>query len=89
MITSSLLLILYGIVFTITSPIRLLPNVSLPDNIISSISSGNNYIAAIYLILPYTIAALLIALGIVITIEGFILLFKIMNWLIRKIPTIS
>lgn len=89
MITAAILLILYGLVSIITSPIRLLPDVSLPAGIISSISSSNNYIAAIYQILPYTIGALLIVLGIVITIEGFIILFKIMNWLIRKIPTIS
>lgn len=89
MITAALLLTWYGLVLIITSPIRLLPDVSLPAGIVSSISSSNNYIAAIYQILPYTIAALLIALGIVITIEGFIILFKIINWVIRKIPTIS
>lgn len=89
MITNALLYLLYLLIYAISSPLRLLPNVALPAAITSSISTANTYIAAIYAILPYTIAALLIVLGLVISIEGFIISFKIINWLIRKIPGIN
>lgn len=89
MITSALLYIIYIFILGITSPFRLLPDVFLPNSIISAITATNGFIASIYAIIPNTIISILVALGLFISIEGFILLWKIINWSIKKIPGIS
>lgn len=87
MITEALLNIVYLFVFAVTSPLRLLSDVSLSADLISAISTANTYIAAVDFIFPVT--TFLTILGLVLTIEAFIVLYKIIIWVIRKIPTIS
>jgi hypothetical protein len=78
---------LYGVIWLITAPLRLLPNATLPDSITTAISTANTYLAAINFILP--LSTFLTIFGIILTIETFILIYKLINWLIRKIPTIN
>jgi hypothetical protein len=82
-----LLYIVYGIVFALTYPLRGLNDVVLDANINNAISTAGGYLAIINQIAPIT--TLLVILGLVLTIEGFIFLYKIVMWIIRKIPTIS
>lgn len=87
MITSLILLMLYGVIWVLISPFRLLPNASLPANITSAITTANTYISAIDFIFP--VATFITVFGLILTIEAFIILWKILNWIIHKIPTIS
>jgi hypothetical protein len=87
MISSTLLYLLYLVVLLITAPLRLLPDVSLPADVLNSITIAGTYINSMDFILPvstfFTIFALFLA------IEGFIILWKVINWTLKKIPTIS
>lgn len=87
MIISTILTILYYVIFGLVYPIRFLPDVSLPSDITSAITTAGGYLYAFDSIIPTT--PILTIIGLFLTIEGFILLFKVINWLIRKIPTIN
>jgi hypothetical protein len=67
--------------------INLFPNVSLSDSVSASIGTASTYISGLNVVLP--VSTLLAIVGLVLTIEGVILLIKIINWFIRKIPTIN
>ena len=87
MITSALLYLLYAIIYALTSPVRLLPMASLSPEITNAIVSAGGYVSTMNFIFPFT--TFLTIFGIYLTIEGAILIWKIANWLIKKIPTIS
>ena len=86
MITTACLNIIYLFVWAVTSPVRLLSDVSLSSNLINSISTVNTYVAAIDFVFPVT--TFLTILGLVLTIEAFIILYKLIMWVIRKIRTV-
>ena len=87
MITTAFLNIIYLFVWAVSAPVRLLNNVSLSNSLISAISTVNTYVAAIDFVFPVT--TFLTILGLVLTIEAFIILYKLIMWVIRKIPTVS
>ena len=87
MIVTLLIQLLYDIVWLITYPVRLLSDVSLDSNVTSSISTASSYLGGLNKVFPVT--TLLTIFGLVLVVEGFILSWKGINWLIRKIPTIS
>ena len=87
MITSALLYILYAIIWALTSPLRLFADVSLPATINTALASGANYIYSTDFVFP--VSTFLTIFGIYLAIEAGILVWKIANWLIHKIPTIS
>jgi hypothetical protein len=89
MITSLILYALYGAVWVITAPIRALPNASLPASISSAISVVGGYFATFYSVLPVTCAALVAIITFVLVLEGGVLIYKGIMWIIRKIPGIS
>lgn len=67
--------------------LNLLPEVSFSDNVNSSITTASGYISAVNSIAP--VGVLLQILSVFIVVEGTILIIKIVNWFIRKIPAIS
>jgi hypothetical protein len=67
--------------------VGLFPDVSLSDSVASSVATASTYISALNIVLP--VGTLVSIIGLVLTIEGVILLIKIINWFIRKIPTIN
>jgi len=87
MITNALLLALYGIVSLLLTPLKVLADVTLDSNIHASILTARTYLANLNIVLP--ISTILAIFGIILAIETFILLYKAVNWLIRKIPTIN
>jgi hypothetical protein len=87
MISNFVLYLLYGVVYGLTYPIRILSDVSLSSDFTSTITTFNNYLAGLNFIFP--LSTLITIIGLFLGIEVFILLYKIMNWLIRKIPMIS
>lgn len=89
MLTYILLLLVYGVVLVITSPLRLLGDVTMPAAISTTITSFNGYLAAGFSWLPLTITAALTTWGIFLTVETAIFLYKGFMWIIKKIPGIS
>jgi hypothetical protein len=87
MITTAILEIIYLFIKALEYPIKSLPDVSLPSNIASAISSAGGYLASFDLIFP--VSTFLTIFGLILTIEAAILVYKIVMWLIKKIPTIS
>jgi len=87
MITNFFLTIFYNFLLVLMLPITALSDVTLPANISSSISTASTYLGNINSVFPAT--TLIIILGIILGIEVFIILYKGINWLIRKIPTIN
>jgi len=87
MITTFIITILYYSIVAITSPLRLLPDVALPNDMINSIQTASTYIYAIDVAIPT--GTILTIFGLFIAVESGVLLFKGINWIIRKIPSIN
>jgi len=87
MITTIILFLIYGLLFVIISPIRLLPDVSLPVEITQNITTFRGYLTSIDAIFPIT--TLLIIFGLLLSVELAIFTYKVIMWLIKKIPTID
>jgi hypothetical protein len=87
MITYFITIILISLIDLLLAPIRLLPDATLNPNIGSAFSVVGGYFAVMNSIFP--IATLLAVLAAVLIVEGGIFLYKIIYWLIKKIPTIS
>jgi hypothetical protein len=87
MIISAILYILYGIVFLPIQLIAQLPDVSITGGIGASINVASQYLAGLNTFLPVT--DILIILGAFLTYEIGYFAWKGINWLVRKIPTIS
>ena len=87
MITTAILEILYLFIYALTSPLRLFSDVSLPAGLTAAISNFNAYISGLDFIFP--ISTLLAIFILLLTIEGFIFSYKIVMWLIKKIPTVN
>lgn len=89
MITSAIIYAAFGVLWAITSPMRILPDVSMPSGITGAMTTVSGYLATLYALLPITTAALLGVLALFLLVEAAILIYKGMMWVIRKIPGIS
>lgn len=87
MITNFILNLLFSVISFILSPILALPNVSLPADISDAITQASNSLALVNVVVP--VSTILAIIGLFFVIEIGILIFKIINYVIRKIPTIS
>lgn len=87
MITDIILFLLWGLIYAITSPLRLLADVVLESDIADAIATANSYIQAMSFILP--VSTLVAVIGTILIVETSIFSYKIVMWLIRKIPTIN
>ena len=87
MILDILLRLAYCLILGVSAPIRLLPNASLPATLTAGIATSGTYIKAIDFIFPFStfFTIFLLVLGI----EAGILIYKLIMWVIRKIPTIN
>jgi hypothetical protein len=84
MLATFLLNLVYNISVAFVS---LFPDVSLSDSVSSAVATASTYISGLDIILP--VSTLIAIVGLILTIEGVIVLIKIINWFIRKIPTIN
>ena len=84
MITSFLLSLVYGIVWLLTRPLTLFADVSMPAGIVSAFQNIQGYLAAIAAVFP--VSDLVIALGILISVEVAFKLLESFGFIIRKIP---
>ena len=87
MITTLILQLLYAVIWLITSPVRLLSDVTLDANIGGAISTASTYLGGLNAVVP--VGTILAVFGIFLVVEVAILVWKGINWLIRKIPTIN
>lgn len=87
MITNALLFIIFLVVTTITSPLRLLADVALDSEFAISIATASTFLSAINAFLPMT--TLFTIVGIFITFETLFFTYKLLMWVIKKIPTVN
>jgi len=87
MITTGIINAFYGIVFIISSPLRLLDNVVMPDAFNASMATVSGYLRALDTILP--IDTILTLLFISVGIEVAYLSYKLVMWIVRRFPTQS
>ena len=78
---------IYALIYVITSPIRLLPDVALPSSFTGAIITANGYISSLNTILPIDtiITLLLLYIGVEVAYFGY----KLIMWLIKRFPTQS
>jgi hypothetical protein len=87
MITTTLLYLLYGVIRILLLPFNLLPNAVLNASITTSLATAGTYIKSMDFIFPTS--SFLTILGLIFGIEIVILTYKLIMWVIRKIPTIN
>lgn len=88
MIFAGIIEVIYLFVYAITAIIRVAPDVSLPSGMTNSIATASGYISAIDDFFPvheliYTLVAVFIVY------ETAYFAYKLIMWVIRKIPGIS
>lgn len=87
MITAYLLDIIYWFILIITSPVRLLPDITLSPNLASALSTANGYISSVSFVFPvYSFISIIV---IMLSIELAIIVFKLINYGIRKVPGVN
>jgi len=86
MIVSVILYILYGTLWIITAPLRALPNATLPLSLSTAITQVNGYLSAVHAILPNSTYGLLAMLGMMFTFEIAVFGYKVIMWVIHRIP---
>jgi hypothetical protein len=87
MLTSAILDFFYAIASWLTT--NVLPNADLSPlaPVSDAISHASSYLSSVNAFVPvYTLVAIL---GLMLIFEGVQILIRIINWIIRKIPTIS
>ena len=89
MIISGILYLIYGAIFVLLTPFRLLPDATLPAGITSAITTINGYFALMNSILPFTTTALMAGISLVVAVEVSVLTYKLIMWVIHKIPGIT
>jgi len=87
MIIDLFLNVVYAFILAITSPFLLLDDVTLPASWIASVTTAGGYAISLNTIIPVT--TLLIVVGVFLAYESIYFGMKLINWVIRKIPTIS
>lgn len=87
MITNATLYLIYQFINLVLFPIRSLADVSLPSDIASSISTVAGYLGSIDSFIP--IGTILTIFGTILSIELGIFTYKIIMWLIKRLPTQS
>lgn len=87
MISSALLSIWYVFVLVATSPLRLTDDVVISSNFTASLSTASGYFSGLSVVLP--LGTILAVFTLVLVVEGFIFGYKLVMWVIKKIPGIS
>lgn len=88
MIPTLFLNLVYGLIYTITAPFRLAPLVTLPDVLTTAISQASSYARAIDNFFPVH-EMFFIFLYVFVVYELTLFAYKLIMWVIRKIPGIS
>lgn len=87
MISDLFINILYNLVYFLLTPVRAFDNVTLPADITNSISTAGDYLSNLNAVFP--ISQVIYILAVFLAIEAGIFVYKAIQWLIKKIPTIN
>ena len=87
MIITAFLNIIYSLLQLIVIPISSLNDVSMSSSFASSITTANGYLSSFNNFVPLDTIGQIIVLFL--SIEGAILTYKLIMWVIRRIPTQS
>ena len=87
MITNAIIFTIFLVVNGITAPLRLFDNVTLEGDFLASVTTASTYISAFDTIIPVT--TLLTIFGLFLAFESIYFAYKLIMWLIKKIPTIN
>jgi len=87
MITNFILTLIFGLVYAITIPIVNLNDVVMSDSFATSITTANGYISSLNTFIP--VDTIIQILGVFLVIEGAVLTYKLIMWVIKRIPTQS
>jgi len=87
MIVGLLISLIYGLIWVISYPIRALDDASLPSGVASAISTAGAYLGALDDVIP--VATTIVVFGIIVVVEGSVLLWGGFNWLLRRLPSQS
>lgn len=87
MISSTFLNIIYGLLWLITRPFALLPEVTLSGDFATSVNNASNLIYSLNSFIPVDTIVLL--LKVALTIELFYFTYLVTMWVIKRFPTQS
>lgn len=87
MIITAILNVVYTFITFVLSPLTLLGDVVLNSNFTSAINTASGYYHSLNVVLP--VDTMITILGISVTIEISYLTFKLIMWIIKKVPTIN
>lgn len=87
MILDFLLYIIYSIVWLITYPLRLLADITVESGFASAIDTATHYLANLNSFLP--LGTILTIFSLILAIELIVAIYKIIMWIIRRIPSQS
>lgn len=87
MIITALLLAIYGVVWTLTRVFVLFAPVSLDNEFATALQTAQNYIGTFDKFLP--VDTIYHVVGLVMAIELILAGYKLVMWIIRRIPTQS
>lgn len=88
MITTGLVLLIYGLVYSLSLPFLLLADVSLDSGIAAALTQAGSYISMVDAFFPIGVLLATFA-GVHLIVEGYIFSYKLVMWVIRKIPGVS
>lgn len=87
MISDIFLYTIYGLVYTLSYPIRILADVSANSDLLLNISKITTYFQAIDIFFPVNV--LIIIIGLEVSIEVGIFAYKVIMWVVKRFPTQS
>jgi len=87
MITNLIILAFYSLAWAVYMILSLIPVVSFPAELSTAMQNISAYIGAVDNFIP--VSTVLIILGLFLTIESAVLIFKVIQWIIKKIPGIN
>jgi hypothetical protein len=88
MIFDLILAIVYAFIYALTAVFRLANDVTLPVSMTSTIATASGYISSLDDFLP--VHELVVTLvGVFFLYESTYFIYKLLMWVVRKIPTIS
>lgn len=87
MLTTFFLDVIYWVVNLFTWPIQQFENVTVNSGVGAAIADATHYLASFNSFLP--ISTLAVIIGLVVGIETILATYKLVMWLIRRLPTQS
>jgi len=87
MILNILISGIFGVLYIVTAPLRALPDVSLPSGVTSALDSASGLLSSVDSFLP--VDTMLTVLGSVLIIEALVVSYRIIVWVLTKIPGLS